>query len=63
MERKKDVVIKEYNSLVSLNCCLSIDELNVIACGDVNGRVLLFDVRQHKPIVKLINTNVKSEIK
>ena len=63
MENNKDIVVTEYNSLVNLNCCLSIDELNVVACGDVNGKVLLFDIRQKKPIVKLINTNIKSEIK
>ena len=63
MEKHKDIVVTEYNSLVNLNCCLSLDELNLVACGDVNGKVLLFDIRQKKPIVKLINTNVKSEIK
>ncbi len=54
---KNDIIINELNSFSTLTCCYEIEEYNLLACGDKKGRILLFDIREKKPIVKLILTN------
>ena len=54
---KNDIIINELNSFSSLTCCYEIEDFKLLACGDKKGRILLFDIREKKPIVKLILTN------
>lgn len=51
------------NSHTRLTCIEPITEYNLIACGDLKGKILCFDIREQKPIVKLINSGINSEIK
>ena len=62
MESNKNIVISSINSLVKLTCVKTIND-NIIACGDNGGKVLLFDVRSAKPIVKVLNSGNKSDVK
>lgn len=50
-------------SHTKLTCIETINDYNLITCGDVKGRILCFDIREQKPIVKLINSGINSEIK
>ena len=54
---KNDIIINELNSFSTLTCCYEIEDYKLLACGDKKGRILLFDIREKKPIVKLILTN------
>jgi len=54
---KNDIIINELNSFSTLTCCYEIEDFKLLACGDKKGRILLFDIREKKPIVKLILTN------
>ena len=62
MEKLNDIIISEYNSHSLLTSCLYIDKYDIIACGDNQGRILIFDHRVPKPFVQLIITDNKSEI-
>ena len=62
MEKLKDIIINEYNSHSLLTSCLYIDKYDIMACGDNQGRILIFDHRVQKPFVQLIISNNKSEI-
>ena len=62
MEKLKDIKINEYNSHSLLTSCLYIDKYDIMACGDNQGRILIFDHRVQKPFVQLIISNNKSEI-
>ena len=62
MEKLNDIIISEYNSHSLLTSCLYIDKYDIIACGDNQGRILIFDQRVQKPFVQLIITEKKSEI-
>ena len=59
---KNDIIIKEYDAHSHLTCCCSVDEYNIVTCGDNKGRILIFDIRQQKPLVKLICPENKDEI-
>ena len=59
---KNDIIIKEYNSFSLLTCICSIDDYNIVACGDNKGRILIFDIREQKPLIKLICPENKNEI-
>lgn len=58
-----NILITEINSYANLTCIKSIDKYNLIACGDNKGRVLLFDIRLQKPIVRLIMSKINNDIK
>ena len=62
MEKLNDIIISEYNSHSLLTSCLYIDKYDIMACGDNQGRLLIFDHRVQKPFVQLIITDNKSEI-
>ena len=62
MEKLNDIIISEYNSHSLLTSCLYIDKYDIMACGDNQGRILIFDHRVQKPFVQLIITGNKSEI-
>ena len=62
MEKLNDIIISEYNSHSLLTSCLYIDKYDIMACGDNQGRILIFDHRVQKPFVQLIISNNKSEI-
>ena len=62
MEKLNDIIISEYNSHSLLTSCLYIDKYDIMACGDNQGRLLIFDHRVQKPFVQLILTENKSEI-
>ena len=62
MEKLNDIIISEYNSHSLLTSCLYIDKYDITACGDNQGRILIFDHRVQKPFVQLIITGNKSEI-
>ena len=62
MEKLNDIIISEYNSHSLLTSCLYIDKYDIMACGDNQGRILIFDHRVQKPFVQLIITDNKSEI-
>ena len=62
MEKLNDIIISEYNSHSLLTSCLYIDKYDIIACGDNQGRLLIFDQRVQKPFVQLIISDNKSEI-
>jgi hypothetical protein len=62
MEKLNDIIISEYNSHSLLTSCLYIDKYDIMACGDNQGRILIFDHRVQKPFVQLIITNNRSEI-
>ena len=62
MEKLNDIIISEYNSHSLLTSCLYIDKYDIMACGDNQGRLLIFDHRVQKPFVQLIITENKSEI-
>jgi hypothetical protein len=55
--KNSDIIINELNSFSTLTCCYEIEDFFLLACGDKKGRILLFDIREKKPIVKLILTN------
>ena len=62
MEKLNDIIISEYNSHSLLTSCLYIDKYDIMACGDNQGRLLIFDQRVQKPFVQLILSDIKSEI-
>ena len=62
MEKLNDIIISEYNSHSLLTSCLYIDKYDIMACGDNQGRLLIFDQRVQKPFVQLIISDNKSEI-
>jgi len=62
MEKLNDIIISEYNSHSLLTSCLYIDKYDIMACGDNQGRILIFDQRVQKPFVQLIISDNKSEI-
>ena len=62
MEKLNDIIISEYNSHSLLTSCLYIDKYDIMACGDNQGRLLIFDQRVQKPFVQLILADNKSEI-
>ena len=62
MEKLNDIIISEYNSHSLLTSCLYIDKYDIMACGDNQGRLLIFDQRVQKPFVQLILSDNKSEI-
>ena len=62
MEKLNDIIISEYNSHSLLTSCLYIDKYDIMACGDNQGRILIFDQRVQKPFVQLIISDTKSEI-
>ena len=62
MEKLNDIIISEYNSHSLLTSCLYIDKYDIMACGDNQGRILIFDHRVQKPFVQLIISNNKTEI-
>ena len=62
MEKLNDILISEYNSHSLLTSCLYIDKYDIMACGDNQGRLLIFDQRVQKPFVQLILSDIKSEI-
>ena len=62
MEKLNDIIISEYNSHSLLTSCLYIDKYDIMACGDNQGRILIFDHRVQKPFIQLIISNNKSEI-
>jgi len=62
MEKLNDIIISEYNSHSLLTSCLYIDKYDIMACGDNQGRLLIFDHRVQKPFVQLIITDNISEI-
>ena len=62
MEKLNDIIISEYNSHSLLTSCFYIDKYDIMALGDNQGRILIFDQRVPKPFVQLIITEKKSEI-
>ena len=62
MEKLNDIIISEYNSHSLLTSCFYIDKYDIMALGDNQGRILIFDQRVQKPFVQLIITEKKSEI-
>jgi hypothetical protein len=55
-------------SSINYACMLSCLEYskfnNLLLAGDERGRISFFDIRQSKPVVKLINQNtIKSDVK
>ena len=62
MENLNDIIISEYNSHSLLTSCFYIDKYDIMALGDNQGRILIFDQRVQKPFVQLIITEKKSEI-
>lgn len=57
-----NIVIKEYNAHSNLTCCTYIEKHDLLACGDTNGRVLIFDQKVPKPFIQLLNTGLKNDI-
>ena len=62
MEKLNDIIISEYNSHSLLTSCFYIDKYDIMALGDNQGRILIFDQRVQKPFVQLIIIEKKSEI-
>ena len=62
MEKLNDIIISEYNSHSLLTSCFYIDKYDIMALGDNQGRILIFDQRVQKPFVQLIITVKKYEI-